>query len=499
VVRPGEGTGTGCNASPEGIANGMRLTLDQIENQVGQNLRRATPTTNGFPGRQHIDNCYALLTRYARQCNNPAVTRSSDCLRARTGSTTEGARPEEPTGVSGAQDRMITAFIAQANCQRNLGACYRYGAELEGFPTRGEVEEQCGRGLEEKIRRLGNSIDDNLARIRMQGARELYKRMDERYFSVQAQCADRRGREAEEQGRELLTTSMANRGADVDPSKFNISCIDRQESSRHCQYVANGQAKLEEVADNGRGRNDLGAPVHINGTCSAQCLRSQSNSAGCMEVLTAGHGCAEAGSRMTVYDREGNPVEVRASECRTSFDGDFRGDYAICRLEQSVNTRPVYVATYDPNVQGDQCRTEGHVMRCGVGFYQRLADQRVPVTATIFPEGGRMSFVRGHLYYDSRTNMLYHDLMTAPGASGAGIMVNINGQHVIIGAHSWAQQQQLVGGAARPDADALERLRIPTGGIATSTLQDSMEFWRDFGDGAGTAMSSLTADRAPDT
>ncbi len=466
-------TSGSCGADNEGMLNRIVSSHQQSETAVlGQ-----APRPSSLEVRDRVDalvnKCMAKMRKYVEACDNSSLRNSVDCARMRN----SPKKLPSSTGTPALFDTMITARVSEANCYRMMGNCYRNGSGLQGFPPREELDQDCGRAMTLRFTELGASGADNVyERMRLTAMRNFYSGVVDNTLKPRATCEEKKGAEAEMSARVLLSQSDAGRDK---PTEFTISCLDRFRSFRGCHYTANGERKLSEMEDMAMMTPVLrgDAPARMADGCSGQCLRSE-NSAGCMEVLTAGHCTNNLNGRpaeIVVYDRENRGHWVTASDCSSNFNGELRGDYSICKLDRSVDTNPMYVATYDASVKGPNCIDDGHNMRCGPEFYEKLANDRTRVSATIFPANGVMSYTTGQLYYHRAQHTLYHDLMTGRGASGAGLVVQVGNRQVVVGAHSWGRQIQMQGGGAVIDYNQVRELQVWR--VSSVKLQDSTPFF----------------------
>ncbi len=493
-IRPGE-----TPRSLAGSCGDNETMINRIVAEQGKaetDLQRQLPRPSGLEVRNRVDgivnSCMAKLRKYVQACDNPSLRNGMDCARARN----MPADVPSNTSIPGAYDLLITATVSEANCYRLMGNCFRNGSGLEGFPPREALNHECGGKATIRITELGPSGNDNIyERMRLTAFRDFYAKTLETHFKPRAACEDNKGKDSEGRARQLL--SQSNGGRDK-PTEFTISCLDRFRSFRGCHYTANGERKLTEMEDMNMMTPVLrgDAPVRMENGCSGQCLRSES-SRGCMEVLTAGHCTNNLNGRpaeILVYDRENRAHWVTASECSSNFNGELRGDYSICRLDRSVDTNPMYVAAFDSTVTGPNCIDDGHNMRCGPGFYEKLANERARVSATIFPANGLMSYTTGQLYYDRTNHTLYHDLMTGRGASGAGLVVQVGNRLVVVGAHSWGQPVQMQGGGAVIDYNQWQQLQVWR--VSSVKLQDATPFFAQLAN-PSIRTASLTGVREP--
>lgn len=394
-----------------------------------------------------INLCLTKLKQYIDAWDNPSLRNGLDCAMAR-------AYRSGTIASTGKIDLMIGRYVSEANCFRLVGSAIRNGSTLEGFPSSEEVARTCSYSA--RLTELPSTVDGIYERVRLTAAQKVYLEVVSPTLRGRAECEDKKGAAAELKARELLGEHP---GARAKPGLFNISCLDRFRSFRGCHYAVNAPPKLVEMDETNPALYG-DAPARMENGCSGHCLRTVT-SRGCMEVLTAGH-CTNNlhGKPVTirVYDRANKGHSITASKCTSSFQGDLRVDYAICFLDQSVDTNPVYVATYDSSITGPDCADDGHLMRCGPDFWAKLST--LGLDSTIFPANGRMSHVTGAIYFDKAKHTLYHDLMTARGASGAGLMVTIGNRRVIVGTHSWGQPMRAEGGGAVIDFATVTKLSV---------------------------------------
>ncbi|MGE4133896.1 MAG: hypothetical protein AB7F86_19830 [Bdellovibrionales bacterium] len=437
----------GCSASVNDISD---FTDQYVQRVKSQGTRSHT---------RYVDACHETMKKFVNACGMREIQSSAECTLA--------SAPKPGSGLAGAFDRDIASHVHQSNCRKAIGSCLTNGSTLKGMPSWDELWRICEGNLLPKMKELepqGYTADAQNERQAIYDARVYMATVRKLLLDPAANCEKRRADQDLKLARERLEKSKAVRS---DGKPQTIDCLDRQSSYQFCYYSYDGARKLEPLAEAG----DYSSPVNLPGNdaparlangCSGACFRAPS-SIGATECLTAGHCMDETNSgssRMVVYDSEGRPQVVKSEGCRGVYENGLTADYAICRIEGSVNTKPMYLATMDTSVTGDSCRDEGYVMRCGPGFYERIAREQVKLSATIFPAGGRMSFTQGQLFYDSANKQIYHDLLTARGASGSGLVVNYQGRNIVMGAHSWSYERTLYGGGTIISYEEYQRLRV---------------------------------------
>lgn len=440
-----------------------RVLQDRIEsarNQLGKDLQM----------KPLLNNCAQTLTRHFDGCT------SKESL-ARLGCKTGGPpAPAAGQGIPQGADKMAASLVDDANCKRRVSHCVAKGGFIRGQGTRDEAWEKCLNGDKLSYSSVPNpqTPRDRDASARNQLLLEALKA--ERAYT---ECLKQRAQASEELARKTLDESMAAR---ADGSRPALSCVNHNNGYRECEVSSNGErfVPADGQREDGPLRDpeaDKYNPAQVRGAtgnCSGTLLGDGQT------VVTAGH-CLDNGGRsgereITVRDSTGQEHRVQA-QCSGQYDGVGYSDLARCSLSQPIKSNPVYFATHDPSVPGNGCIDEGYIKRCGSGFFQDLTNK--PVTVYGYPGNQGLTRSTG-TFTGTGTNgwlwkngLLYHDLLCTGGCSGSGYIVDVNGQRIVVGAHSYGYSYTIGGGGAIPTYQQWQQLRvqsISTGKLANATL-----------------------------
>ncbi len=440
-----------------GVAKrGLQETIKKAQKELGKDL----------PMKALLNNCAQALTQHFDGCTSSERLAQMGC---KSGGGAAGGQ-----GIPQAADKMAGGLVDDANCKRRVSHCVKQGGALKGQGTADDARKKCLNGDKLSFSPVENP---QTPRDRDKSARNqlLYKI----YLAEQSytECLKKRAQAAEDLARQTLVDSQAARSDGARPA---LSCITHQNGHRECEVSRNGErfTPADGQREDGPIRDpdaDQHNPARVQGArghCSGTLLGDGQT------VVTAGH-CLDNGGRdgerqITVRDSLGQE-HVVAARCAGQDDGVGYSDIAKCSLSQPIKANPVYFATHDPKVAGADCIDEGYIKRCGSGFFQNLTNK--PVTVYGYPADQGLSrstgtFTgtgsNGWLY---KNGLLYHDLLCTNGCSGSGYIVDVGGQKVVVGAHSYGQTYFPGGGGSIPTYRQWQGMRVQS--ISTNKLANA--------------------------
>jgi len=449
-----------------GVAKrGLQEAIEKAQRELGKHLHM----------KPLLNNCAQALTKHYDDCSSNERLAQFGC-KTGAGANTAAQPSGSGSGITGAADKMAGGLVEDANCKRRVSHCVSKGGyAYRGQGTNEDAWKKCLNGDKLSFSPIPNAQTprDRDASARNQLLSEVY-RAEKSY----AECLEKRAKAAEDLARKTLQDSQAARS---DGSRPDLSCVTKHQGNRECEVSRNGerftpadgQREDGPIRDPEADKHNPALVKSANGHCSGTVLGDGQT------VVTAGH-CLDNGGRagerqITVRDSLGQEHVVTA-RCSGQFDGVGYSDLAKCSLSQPIKANPVYFATHDPKIPGSGCVDDAYVKRCGTGFFEDLTNK--PVTVYGYPSDQGLTRSTG-TFTGTGTNgwlwkngVLYNDLLCTGGCSGSGYIVDVNGQKVVVGAHSYNYVYRAGGGGGSiPTYQQWQNLRVQS--VSTNKLADS--------------------------
>lgn len=413
-----------------------------------------------------LNNCARAFTEHHDKCSNPENLQQMGCK------PKPPAVPNAKTSITGSADQLAAGFIEDANCKRRIEQCVARGGIAKHHGKEEDAWKQCLNGDQLSFVPVPNEATprDRDASARNQLLGRIY-RLREDY----KKCLKDRADAAEQLARKTLEDAAAAR---ADGTRSAVDCIDKAQGIRVCGISENGErfTPADGQREDGPIRDpeaDRDNPAQVGkDRCSGTLLGNGT------DVVTAGHCLSGSGRQevpITVRDADGQERTVTAT-CSGTYGGSGYDDLARCTLSQPVKANPVYFATHDPSVPGATCIDEGYTKRCGSGFFQNLTNK--PVTVWGYPAGyDGLTRSTGTFTGTSesgwiwKNGVLHHNLICTGGCSGSGYIVDVGGQRVVVGAHSYGSIYGFQGGGSVPTYGQWQGLKIQS--VSTEKLANA--------------------------
>lgn len=388
------------------------------------------------------------------------------CQKAQNSSNAADLNSGANQGFSEIHSQGVDQLVNSANCHYRVGTCYRIGSDFEGKPVLDDVYSKC---LSVDKTSTSATTDAQMERGRdLVAAQDYIIEILSQVLMPEDKCWKNAGTQYEAQARQAMADGFKGKTAEAVKMEA-INCITHDNSNRVCQYTGTRGQRFSETDYEDPLRDKEGSSPARMGKdhCSGTLLGDG------VTIVTAGHCTIDnAGTNeFTVHDRNGVAHYVDAHCVPGNFEF-FKVDISKCTTSKAIDANPVYLATLDSNVAGNNCVDENFVMRCGPGFFEDLSTREA--TIWVYPSGYNLTRTTGTMYYDSAKNILNYDAICTGGCSGGGVLVDHNGRKVVVAANSWGNRYLADQSGANPalysDWNSLKLQSVQTEKLENATL-----------------------------
>lgn len=189
--------------------------------------------------------------------------------------------------------------------------------------------------------------------------------------------------------------------------------------------------------------------------------------------FTAGHCGDKSQSRYSarVIDADGQ-VQQRMMTCGAGINQGTSKDGKLCQLDTPIKAKPVYMMVRDDSV--DSCTKTGWEMRCPTSALNSLSNQ--PAEAGHYPADYPLTRSTGYVRYNSNGTFT-HNLTNTGGSSGGNVVINMNGDNVVLGPFTGGDRRTLDSIGYVVSAEDMSQLRIPS--LTDRDLRDAEPLMRE--------------------